>query len=179
MIETIKNNFENGLWGADNLFENVKAALPTIDSEIFDEPCFPFVHFKHSQIYFIQTGPLSTFMRYPGYDALRRKLISYRVSSTSMDICKIAMIEFRKAALVWFNQKKLKAIPRIINCIHDEIAVECHSEDTELIKVLLQRRMNLKGFLIQKYFAKDRKLFVNIEADIGSSNVSYAKAKPA
>lgn len=182
LVDTIKNNFENGLWGAENLFENVKAALPMIDSEsaaLSDEHCYPFVHFKHSQIFFIQTGPLSTFMRYPGYDALRRKLISYRVSSTSMDICKIAMIEFRKAAQTWYKRGKLKSIPRIINCIHDEIAIECHADDIKLVKTLLQRRMSFKGFVHQKYLAKDRNLFVKIEADIGSSDVSYAKAKPA
>lgn len=175
-------NAESGMWGGEDFFERVTITAPVSKSsprELSNEPLMPFVCFTHSQIKFIQSGPLATFFRYPGYDALRRKLISYRVSSTSMDICKIAMIEFRKAVQQWFKRGKLKCIPRIVNCIHDEIAVECHSKDTELVKLILDRRMSFKGFVYEKYLAQGRELRVEIRADVGSSDISYAKAKPA
>lgn len=178
----VRSNFENGMYGGEDFFDRVQIDQPTLMSgstTLSLEPLAPFVQLPHSQIKFIQSGPLATFMRYPGYDALRRKLISYRVSSTSMDICKIAMIEFRKAAQQWFNRGKLKSLPRIVNCIHDEIAVECHLEDTELVTTLLKRRMSFKGFVHQKYLDKGRKLLVEIQADAGSSSENYAKAKPA
>lgn len=182
--EAIQINFENGVWGSDDFFENVIAAAPTMNKElakISDHPCLPFVCFTHSQIKFIQSGPLATFMRHPGYDALRRKLISYRVSSTSMDICKIAMIEFRKAIgeHIVLGTLPTECRPRIVNCIHDEIAVQCRTEDCEEVKSILKDCMSFKCFAPAKYLAQGRELLVEIEADIGTSEVSYAKAKPA
>ncbi len=178
--DAVRFNVDNCMYGGEDFFERVKIDSPTIaDIKLWEEPLAPFVRLAHQQIKFIQTGPLATFMRYPGYDALRRKLISYRVSSTSMDICKIAMIEFRKTALRFFTQGKLKSRPRIINCIHDEIAVECHHDDIDSVRTLLKEAMSFVSFDPQSYLAEGRELLVKIEADIGSSTESYAKAKPA
>ncbi len=181
--DSVFDIFENGMWGGEDFFEQMKRASPNLHPDLTslsDHSCFPFVQFTHSQIKFIQTGPLATFMRYPGYDALRRKLISYRVSSTSMDICKIAMIEFRKQVKAHPGLSALppELRPRIVNCIHDEIAVQCRTQDVGIVKPLLENCMSFK-FDVGQYLGQGRELLVKIEADINSSDVNYALAKPA
>lgn len=170
------------MWGAELFFDTFRPASPTAQSDfvnISEHPCAPFIHFTHAQIQYIQTGPLATFMRYPGYDALRRKLISYRVSSSSMDICKIAMIRFRVAVKRLLRRGRIKSLPKIVNCIHDEIAIECDAADTRLIKWTLDSVMRFEGFNVAQYLAEGKELLVRIEAESNSSDSSYALAKPA
>ena len=176
-----KAHYES-MWGAELFFDTFKPASPNAHSDLAnmsEHPCAPFIHFTHAQIQYIQTGPLATFMRYPGYDALRRKLISYRVSSSSMDICKIAMIRFRVAVKRLLKRGRIKSLPKIVNCIHDEIAVECEAADTRIIKWTLDSVMRFEGFNVKHYLAEGRTLLVRIEAESNSSDSSYALAKPA
>ncbi len=59
----------------------------------------PFMSLKHSLIHLIfhSFRPKQRLVYY-GFDKMRREMISYRIQSSSMDITRIAMIEFRKWA---------------------------------------------------------------------------------
>lgn len=171
-------------WDEENFFELVEPDVPALSPDpkyinVLSDigfACFPYVMISHEAIERVLIDGTDVDLKYPGYDKLRRNLISARVSSTSMDFCKIAMIEFRNIARQrWSN---INERPRIVNCIHDEIAVECREEDAEDVRKLLKQCMedqSIFGRYVDK--ANGRKLLVEIEAEIGIGN-SYAKAKP-
>jgi len=171
---------ENASCGAEEFFRFIHAIPP----ELYDSalgrtviiptvPCFPFVRIPHHSIKYVRVGnELDLF--YSGYDSCRRELISYRIQSTSMDICKIAMTEFRRK--VSQRSHEWKTRPIIVNCVHDEIVVECHQEDCSKITDLLQASMQDKE-VFDKFVLPDRKLLVEIRADVGFGP-NYREAKP-
>jgi DNA polymerase I-like protein with 3'-5' exonuclease and polymerase domains len=159
-------------------------AIPPLDSngeqvQNVDRPLLPYAEIPHNIIMRIQAGDRALygerpFVAFPGFDKIRRKLISQRVSSTSMDFCKIAMIEFRRwAKQYWPDQERR---PKIINCIHDEIAVECHESERASIKEKLHAIMR-DQVMFREYLAPDRTLKVELDADV-KADFNYAEAKP-
>lgn len=144
-------------------------------------PVAPFVKLTHESIKRVVITPNVRYpekkeLTYLGFDKLRRNLISSRVSSTSMDICKIAMTRFLKIAKrIWPDSNTR---PKIVNCVHDEIAVECLDTDAHrvyrmLLKIMKSRR-TYQRFIDS---TRGRKLLVEIDAEAGIGH-SYATAKP-
>ncbi|MCX6125627.1 MAG: DNA polymerase [Proteobacteria bacterium] len=125
-------------------------------------------------------------LSYVKFDKIRRNIISARVSSTSMDIAKIAMIEFRRRIAADPRWKNYEDRPKIVNCVHDEIVVECRGEDINDVENILNSCMKrLNGRSVDgapshfdAYVFGDRKLRVDIDAESEKSLINYAEAKP-
>lgn len=154
-------------WHTQNLFKFIQAHTPHLLSPGHTEPIassgrFPFVKIAHRQIKFVWNKEETIDHFYPGYDQLKRNLISVRIQSASMDFCKIAMFTFRsKAREKWPDLQKR---PKIVNCIHDEIAVECHeSQRDEVKKLLVDCMSNQENF--RKFVTDGRFLEVIIGAE--------------
>lgn len=166
-------------WDVDDIFDFIKPteAVDFIRGDsskaIAGRPLFPFAMIPHRLIKRMVTVDGSE-LAYIDFDKLRRNLISSRVSSTSMDVCKIAMFTFRERAAVKWPDKAIR--PKIINCIHDEIAVECRSEDKDDVKAMLKSTMD-DDANYSRFVVPGRKRWVKIRADIKVGK-SYARAKP-
>ncbi len=183
ITDDLRRLHEEALWDCDDFFEHVKIApIPAglirerERSDYLPRPVAPYIFVPHMLIKKVRVDGTKLDLNYVGYDKLRRNLISARVSSTSMDFCKIAMIEFRRKARDRWPRPEER--PRIINCIHDEIAIECSLEDQPEVQDILRSCME-DDSIFQRYVdqANGRKLLVKIEAEVGNGS-SYAKAKP-
>ncbi|NJL23884.1 MAG: hypothetical protein HC902_00980 [Calothrix sp. SM1_5_4] len=176
VIDGLLELHESSGWDSGRLFDvltPIAPIHPELNEEIVDRPLFPFCGIRDSFIRRVRVSK-DNFVEYPGYDKLRRKIISQRVSSTSMDVCKVAMIELRRHFKNnWPNQSER---PKIINCIHDEIAVECRTTDADRVKAIMGKIMQDPSNY-EPYLAILGTLLVKIEADIKSGE-NYSKAKP-
>jgi DNA polymerase I-like protein with 3'-5' exonuclease and polymerase domains len=153
------------------------------DKKAIDEapPLAPFVVISHEIIKRVVTQPEGAYAKpreltYVGFDKLRRNLISSRVSSTSMDVCKLAMTRFRKLARRFWPGPATR--PKLVNCVHDEIAVECCERDEAAVEALLLKVMKSPG-TYRRFVdrTKGRQLLVKIDAEAGTGD-SYLTAKP-
>ena len=133
-----------------------------VSRELCHIPAFPFIKLTHYQIKFIWNAEETQSFIYPGFSKLKRMLVSARIQSASMDFCKIAMFTFRaKARERWPDQRTR---PRIVNCIHDEIAIECLAEQRDEVKTMLINSMtDQENF--RKYVTEGRHLEVVIGAE--------------
>lgn len=180
---TLMSLNEKSNLAADRLFETIQASVPLMKfaKKDLESPewwtQYPFIKLQHRSIKFVRVEEDGIDLPYYSYEDLRRELISARIQSASMDICKIAMAKFRdRARKRWPN---IAERPRIVNCIHDEIAVECRQSDQDKVQKLLLRCMRglNDGSHFRKYLAPARKLLVKIDAKCGSGN-TYQSAKP-
>lgn len=64
-----------------------------------------------------------------------------KIQGTSADISKTAAVLFFE----WVIENKLFKIVQIVNFVHDEIVVECHTRRAEKIATVLQEKMELAG----------------------------------
>ena len=151
------------------------------------EKYFPFAEINHSELRIVEIHKkpnLKLKVVYPGYDRLRRKTISYRIQSTSMDFCKIAMTKFREGARQDYDAGNLKSLPKMVNCVHDEIAVECDKQDIKRVQGILEDAMTDNAHfqdIIDKIWAGHEdagqyKLNVDIEVE-SQDGYCYAAAK--
>ncbi len=154
-------------WHGHEMFRRLGAHVPHIKRDGQLEPVslaerYPFIKLNHRQIKFVWNKERTIDLAYPGYDQLKRNLVSIRIQSASMDFCKIAMFTFRsKAKELW---PELRHRPKIVNCIHDEIAVECNESQIAEVRAALKDAMtNKENF--RKYVAHDRRLEVEIGAE--------------
>lgn len=150
-------------WDATKFLSKVAPTEPLWDGrELIHIPTFPFLKLTHYQIKFVFNDEETKSFVYPTFSKLKRMLVSARIQSASMDFCKIAMFTFRaKAREKWPN---IKRRPRIVNCIHDEIAVECHESQKDEVKTLLVKCMSDKENF-RMFVADGRTLEVDIGAD--------------
>lgn len=127
---------------------------------------YPWIHLPNRTLRVVRTGGVE--LNYGNYGSMKRKIISYVVQSTSMDFSKIAMAEFRK--------KVDHIVPRpfLVNCVHDEIVVECHEKDESEVKKILKECMEDDQHF--RALAKGRQLQVKIIAEVTSHKI-YGKAK--
>jgi DNA polymerase I-like protein with 3'-5' exonuclease and polymerase domains len=151
-------------WAGSRFLKRVSATEPFWNGqELTHIPSFPFIKLTHYQIKFVWNDEHTDSFVYQTFSKLNRMLVSARIQSASMDFCKIAMFTFRnKAREKWPD---LEARPRIVNCIHDEIAVECHESQKDDVKELLSKCMSDKENF-RMYIADGRALEVNIEAEV-------------
>jgi hypothetical protein len=181
-------------WDAEDLFDHLKPALPNYSLEY--PSTFPFCKIQHGLIQravlyrddqsYLDVRKSDPVLSYVGFDKLRRNIISARVSSTSMDIAKIAMIEFRRRVAADPRWASYDDRPKIVNCVHDEIVVECRGEDINDVENILNscmKRLNGKSVdgapsHFDAYVFGDRKLLVDIDAESEKSLINYAEAKP-
>ena len=187
LYESVSYHHENARSDLCDLFERL---LPIEPADVFREQAgltdglpalAPFVMISHEAIKRVLIKPdvrysHSKELTYVGFDKLRRNIISSRVSSTSMDICKIAMTRFRKVSKrIW---KDAAVRPKIVNCVHDEIAVECRVTDSLRVHDILLKIMKSKR-TYEKFVDSEngRKLLVEIDAEAKIGH-SYAAAKP-
>lgn len=162
----------------DDIFEVLESAVPTPHhgevkfDQFLSPPNFPYLKLKHNFIRVIRFIDADAEVAYLGHDKLRRNLISARIQSTSMDFCKIAMIEFRnRAKLKWPGEVR----PRIVNCVHDEIAVECSQTiQDDVVKLLTECMEDMQAF--NRYKFLDRTLMVTISAEV-KAGPTYGEAK--
>lgn len=165
-------------WDAEPFLRHVKPHTPKMCVhgkliELWPFNRYPFVRLSHHSIKFVWNREKSCDLYYPGYDQLKRNLVSARIQSASMDFAKIAMFTFREEARKRWPDLKMR--PRIVNCIHDEIAIECAQDQSTDVKNLLLRCMsdkeNFGGFV-----ADGRHLEVDIGAEERVGPV-YKKSK--
>lgn len=153
-------------WAANAFLSSISPSEPHWDStEIFHASSYPFMKLTHYQVKFVWDDTETRSFLYPTFSKLKRNLVSARIQSASMDFCKIAMFTFRDLAKKQWPKESER--PRIVNCIHDEIAVECRSSQEDDVKRLLQLAMTDKANF-QKYVATGRRLEVDIGAEIKS-----------
>lgn len=132
---------------------------------------YPFAKIRHKDIKFLYTSHGNSKIQYFGFDKMRRESISYRIQSSSMDVTKIAMTAFRRWAMKEFADERR---PRLVNCIHDEIAVECHKDDCELVAKKLHQIMTAVD-TYEPYVAPDKQLKVEIGADVRLGKKNYVE----
>jgi DNA polymerase I-like protein with 3'-5' exonuclease and polymerase domains len=193
LVDELDAIHRDGSWEAEHLFAALKPvavrdSVSGTAAGIADvAPAFPFVLIPHrlikrhkvvSTITDLTTRAVtendSREIAYINFDKLRRNLISMRVASTSMDFCKIAMATFRARAAQRWPDKSVR--PKVVNCIHDEIAVECREADQDEVKTMLRGSME-DDINYERFVTPGRIKRVAIRADIKVGD-SYAKAKP-
>jgi len=167
---------ENANYDANKLLNYLRSTEPCwMGRELVTVPCLPFIKLPHRDIKFVWNAERTKDFLYPGFSKLKRNLVSARIQSTSMDLCKIAMFTFRDEARE--RWPALDERPKIVNCIHDEIAVECRENDKEKVMELLIECMTNKANF-QRYVAEGRFLNVDIDANLEGGGSAYrAKAK--
>ncbi|MBM4043772.1 MAG: hypothetical protein FJ279_01535 [Planctomycetes bacterium] len=113
----------------------------------------PFVFVKHQIIELIQLDEEVGFINYGKLTEALRQLSSYEISSTSMDIAKVAMIRMREAIEERWPEEHSR--PRLLFCVHDELVYEVkkNGKDVEEFTELLLKTMQMNPLLDGRFSA--------------------------